>query len=52
MWKEVKWLITDSAKKVCDSVKVVGKNPKNMWLNDVVQAAVEGLEMRLQKKEV
>ena len=31
----------DSAREVCESVKVGRKNPNNMWWNDVVKAAVE-----------
>ena len=33
--------LVDSAEKVCGSVRVEGKNPKNVWLNDVVKAEVE-----------
>ena len=31
----------DSAREVCESVKVGRKNPNNVWWNDVVKAAVE-----------
>ena len=33
--------MVDSAKEVCGSVRVGAKNPKNVWWNDVVKAAVE-----------
>ena len=52
----------DSAREVRGSVRMGGKNPKNMWWNDAVRAAVErkeaawkvvlGLEMKIQKKGV
>ena len=34
----------DSAREVCATVRVVGKNPKNLWWNDVVKVAVERKE--------
>ena len=47
--------MVDSTRAVCGSVKVKrrGKNPKDVWWNDVVNAAVERkeLRMRLRKKE-
>ena len=52
----------DSAREVCGSVKVRGKNPKNLWWNDMIKASVERrrlhrrrymeLQMRLQKADV
>ena len=48
--------MVDGAREVCYSVRVGGKNPKNVWWNDVVMASVERkkalcweLGMRLQK---
>ena len=31
MWKQVKWAMVESAREVCGSVSVVGKNPKSEW---------------------
>ena len=31
MWEQVKWAMVESARKVCGSVRVVGKNPKSVW---------------------
>ena len=39
--EQVKWAMADSTKEVCGSVKVEVKNPKNVWCNDEVKAAVE-----------
>ena len=33
--------MVDSAREVCGSVRMEGKNPKNVWWNDVVKDAVE-----------
>ena len=35
---------TGNEREVCGSVKVGGKNPKRMWWNDKVKAAVRGKE--------
>ena len=44
MWEQVKGAMVGSAKEVCDSVRVEGKNPKNVWWNDMVKAAVKRME--------
>ena len=36
--------MVNSAREVCGSVKVGGKNPKNVWWNDVAKAEVERKE--------
>ena len=36
--------MVDSAREVCGSVRMEGKNPKNVWWNDVVKDAVERKE--------
>ena len=40
-WEPVKRSMVDNAREVCGSVMVGGKEPKNVWLNDVVKDAVE-----------
>ena len=45
VWEQVKWTMVESAKGVCDSVRVGGKNPKSVWWNDKVKAAVMGKEV-------
>ena len=37
--------MVESAKEVCGSVRVGGKNPKNVWWNDEVKAAVNRKEV-------
>ena len=41
---KVKWAIVDSAREICGSMRVKGKNPKCVWWNDEVQAAVKRKE--------
>ena len=41
---QVKRAMVDSAREVCGSEKVRRKNPKNVWWNDMVKAAVERKE--------
>ena len=36
MWEQVKWVIVESAREVCSSLRVGGKNPKSLWWNDAV----------------
>ena len=36
--------MVESAREVCDSVKVREKNPKRVWWNDEIQAAVRRKE--------
>ena len=38
MWKYVKQAMDESAREVCDSVKVGGRNPKSVWWIDKVQS--------------
>ena len=40
MWEQVKWAMFESAREVCGSVRVGRKNPKRLWWNDEVKAAV------------
>ena len=40
MWEQVKWAMVESAREVCDSVRVGGKNPKNVWWNEEMKVAV------------
>ena len=44
MWKQLKWAIVGSAREVCNSVRVRGKNPKSVWWNDEIKAAVRRKE--------
>ena len=44
MWEQVKQAMVDSAREGCGSVRAVGKNPKNIWWNDVVKTAIERKE--------
>ena len=44
MWEQVKRVMVESAKKVCCSVRVGGKNPKSGWWNDEIKAAVKRKE--------
>ena len=37
-WKQVKRATVESAKEVCGSVRVGGKNPKSAWWNDEIKA--------------
>ena len=39
MWEQVKWAMVESARKVCGSVRVGGKNPKSLWWNDEVSCS-------------
>ena len=40
MWEQVKQAMVESARKVCGSVRVGGKNPKSVWWNDEIKSAV------------
>ena len=40
MWEQEKLAMVESAKEVCGSVKVRGKNPKSVWWTDEIKAAV------------
>ena len=44
MWEQVKQAMVDSIREVWGSVRVGGKNLKNVWWNDVVKVAVERKE--------
>ena len=50
MWEQVKQIMVESARELCGSMKVEGKNPKSVWWNDVVIAAVRRKEAA--RKEV
>ena len=45
MWEQVKWAMVESAREVCGAVRVGGGNPKSVWLNDQVKAAVKRKEV-------
>ena len=40
MWEQVKWAMVERATEVCGSVRVKGKNPKRVWWNNEIKAAV------------
>ena len=40
LWEQVKRTIVESAREVCGLVRVGGKNPKTVWWNDEIKAAV------------
>ena len=44
MWDQVEQAMVESAREVCGSVKVGGKNPKSVWLNDEIKAVGWGKE--------
>ena len=41
MWEQVKQAMVESAREVCGSVRVGGKNAKSVWWNDQVKSAVK-----------
>ena len=44
MWEQVKYVLVESARELCGSVRVGGKNPKCVWWNDEVKAVVRRKE--------
>ena len=44
MWEQVKQAMVGRAREVCGSVRVGGKNPKCVWWNDEIKAAVRRKE--------
>ena len=44
MWEQLKWAMVESAREVCGSVRLGGKNPKNVWWKDEVKAAIRRKE--------
>ena len=38
--EELKWVMVESAREVCGSVRVGGKSLKSVWWNDKIKAAV------------
>ena len=44
MWEQVIWAMVESAREICSSVKVGGKNPKSVWCNGEIKAAVRRKE--------
>ena len=44
MWEQVKWAMVKSARKLCSSVRVGGRNPKSVWWDDEVKAAFKRKE--------
>ena len=41
MWEQVKRAMIESAREMCESMQVGGGNPKRVWWNDQVKAAVK-----------
>ena len=46
MWEQIKRAMVESAREVCCSVRVGGKNPKSVWWNDEIKAAVSDEEAK------
>ena len=44
MWEQLKWTMVENTREMCDSVRMVGKNPKNVWWNDEAKSAVRRKE--------
>ena len=44
VWEQVKRAMVESAREVCGSVRVGGKNPKNVWWNEEIKAAIRRKE--------
>ena len=44
MQERLKWTMVESAREVCGSMRVGGKNPKSVWWNDEIKAAVRRKE--------
>ena len=44
MWEQVKQATVGSAREVCTSVRVRGRNPKTVWWNDEIKAVVRRKE--------
>ena len=44
MWDKMKRAMVESARKMCGSVRIVGGNPKSVWWNYQVKAAVKRKE--------
>ena len=40
MWEQVKWAMVESAREICGSVRIGGKNLKSVWWKDEIKAAV------------
>ena len=45
IWEQVKRAMVESAREVCGSVRVGGGNPKSVWWNDQIKAAVKSKEV-------
>ena len=43
--EQVKRAMVESAREVCSSVRIGGKNPKSLWENDEIKAAVRRKEI-------
>ena len=44
MWEQIKRALVESTRELCGSVRIGGKNPKSVWWNDEVKAAVRRIE--------
>ena len=45
MLEQVKCALVETAREVCGSMRIRGKNPKSVWWNDEVKAAVRRKEV-------
>ena len=56
MWEQLKQVMVESARELCGSVRVEGKNPKSVWWNTEVKAAARIksvlIVIKMQKKDV
>ena len=43
--EQVKCALVETAREVCGSMRIRGKNPKSVWWNDEVKAAVRRKEV-------
>ena len=44
MWEQVKQAMVEIAREICSSVRVGENNPKSLWWNDEIKAAVRRKE--------
>ena len=52
VWEQIKLAILESAREVCGSVRVGGKNPKCVWWNDEIKATVRRKSASDETKDV
>ena len=51
MWEQVKEAMVESARGVCGSVRVRGKNPRSVWWNNEIKATVRRKEVLVASDE-